>query len=1071
MNLKDFSKKALTTIVLSLLSLVAFAQSKAVSGVVTDNLGEPLIGVNVAVKGTTNGAVTDIDGKFSIPDVTAKDVLVFSYIGFTTKTVTVGSQSHINLQLLEDQTALEEVVVVGYGTMKKKDLTGSVATVSSDKLTEVPVANAAEALQGKMAGVQIAVGEGSPDASVSIRVRGGGSITQSNEPLYIVDGFPVDNINDIPSSDIEDITVLKDASSTAIYGSRGANGVILVTTKGGKEGKINIAYNAYYSFKRVAKKYDVLSSGDYARWTYEHAMLKGNTEEPNPSSYTKYFGNWDDIDLYDNIPVNDWQDQTFGRTGHTFNHNVSINGGSDRLKFTASYAMLTDKAIMLGSNYRRDNFNAKIQSKLNKALTLDITARYSKTKVKGAGSNAVNDAGSTSESRMKYAVIYPLMPIAGLTDAAATETDPDFAMYNPIDVTNDNDRQQVKKQLNINAALTWKVVKGLTLKTEYGYDDYNSEDDRFYGLTTYWIKNNGYQGPPSPGTILKRGTRQRIRNTNTANYDFSAILPEDHSLNILFGHEYIVSQSKTMTNTVMGLPASFTADDAWKLSALGTASSINNYYNPDDRLLSFFGRVNYNYLGRYLVSASIRAAGSSKFSSGNKWGVFPSAAVAWRISDEPFMQKTKSWLDDLKLRFSFGTAGNNGIPEGMIVQAYAANSTTWINGVSSYWAPSKVMANPNLKWETTITRNLGLDYSFLNGMIHGTLELYLNSTNDLLINFPVSGTGYDTQYRNMGKTENKGLEFTINVNPIRSKNFDLSIGANISFNRGKIVSLGDMEDFGASTGWASTDINNDYWVAVGGQVGQIRGFRNAGRYEVSDFEGYDAVNKKWILKAGVPDATSIVGTVRPGTMKLKDINGDGQINADDNDIIGNTNPNFTGGFNISGRVYGFDASLNFTYSVGNDVYNADKVMFTQTSNRRYYSMVSDMAEGKRWTNLRADGTISNDPAELAAMNANTTMWSPLTTRYVLTDYYVENASYLRLSTLTIGYSFPKKLINKIYLQNLRLYFTAHNLFCISNYSGLDPEVNTRTATPLTPNVDYSAYPRSRQFVFGLNVNF
>ena len=407
----------------------------------------------------------------------------------------------------------------------------------------------------------------------------------------------------------------------------------------------------------------------------------------------------------------------------------------------------------------------------------------------------------------------------------------------------------------------------------------------------------------------------------------------------------------------------------------------------------------------------------------------------------------------------------------MIVQAYAANSTTWINGVSSYWAPSKVMANPNLKWETTITRNLGLDYSFLNGMIHGTLELYLNSTNDLLINFPVSGTGYDTQYRNMGKTENKGLEFTINVNPIRSKNFDLSIGANISFNRGKIVSLGDMEDFGASTGWASTDINNDYWVAVGGQVGQIRGFRNAGRYEVSDFEGYDAVNKKWILKAGVPDATSIVGTVRPGTMKLKDINGDGQINADDNDIIGNTNPNFTGGFNISGRVYGFDASLNFTYSVGNDVYNADKVMFTQTSNRRYYSMVSDMAEGKRWTNLRADGTISNDPAELAAMNANTTMWSPLTTRYVLTDYYVENASYLRLSTLTIGYSFPKKLINKLYLQNLRLYFTAHNLFCISNYSGLDPEVNTRTATPLTPNVDYSAYPRSRQFVFGLNVNF
>ena len=1071
MNLKDLTKKALATVVLSLLSLVALAQTQTVTGVVTDDFGEPMIGVNVSVKGTTNGSITDFDGNYSLQNVKATDVLVFSYIGYTSKEVTVGNQSKIDMQMLEDQTALEEVVVVGYGTMKKKDLTGSVTTVGSDKLTEVPVANAAEALQGKMAGVQITAGEGSPDASVSIRVRGGGSITQSNEPLYIVDGFPVDNINDIPSSDIEDITVLKDASSTAIYGSRGANGVILVTTKSGKEGKINIAYNAYYSFKKVAKKYDVLSASDYAHWAYEHAALRGGSESYNPSAYTKYFGNWEDIDLYNNIEGNDWQDQTFGRTGNTFNHNISVNGGTEKIKYTFSYSMMNDKAIMLGSSYRRDNFNLKLQSKLNKATTLDLTARYSKTNVKGSGSNAVNDAGSTSESRMKYAVIYPTIPIAGLTDAAATETDPDFAMYNPIDVTNDNDRRQLKKQLNINGSLTWKVIKELTLKTEFGYDDYNTEDDRFYGMTTYWIKNNGYSGPPSPGTILKRGTRERIRNTNTVNYDFSKILSDDHTLNVLVGQEYIISKSKSMTNTVMGLPVSFTAQEAWKLSALGTASSINNYYNPDDKLLSFFGRLNYNFKGRYLLSATLRADGSSKFSSGNKWGFFPSAAVAWRLSDEAFMEKTKNWLDDLKIRFSFGTAGNNGIPEGMIVQSYAANSTTWINGVSSYWAPSKVMANPDLKWETTITRNLGFDYSFLNGKINGTFDLYLNTTNDLLINFPVSGTGYDTQYRNMGKTENKGLEFSINVNPIRTKNYDLTIGANISMNRGTIKSLGDMEDFGASSGWASTDINNDYWVAVGGQVGEIRGFRNAGRYEVSDFSGYDDVNKKWVLKDGVPDATAIVGIVRPGTMKIEDVNNDGKIDANDNTIIGNTNPKFIGGFNISGRIHDFDLSANFTYSVGNDVYNADKVMFTQTSNRRYYSMVSDMEMGKRWTNLTADGTISNDPTELAKLNENTTMWSPYTARYVLTDYYVEKASYLRLSTLTVGYSFPKNLINKIHLQNLRLYFTGHNLFCFSNYTGLDPEVNTRTATPLTPNVDYSAYPKSRQFVFGINVNF
>ncbi|MDO4496649.1 MAG: TonB-dependent receptor [Bacteroidales bacterium] len=1054
-----------------MLCLVAFAQNLKVSGVVTDDFGDPMIGVNVTVKGTTNGTITDYDGNYALQNVKADDVLVFSYIGYLGQQVAVENRSTINCQLMEDQTALEEVIVVGYGTMKKKDLTGSVATVNSEKLTAVPVANAAEALQGKMAGVQITASEGSPDASVSIRVRGGGSITQSNEPLYVVDGFPVDNINDIPSSDIEDITILKDASSTAIYGSRGANGVILVTTKSGKEGKINVAYNAYVSVKKVAKKYDVLSASDYAHWTYEHAALRGDGNV-NPSAYTKFFGNWDDIDLYNNVQTIDWQDQTFGRTGHAFNHNISINGGSEKIKYTFSYAMMDDKAIMLGSNYKRDNFNLKVQSKLNKSVTLDLSARYSKTKVRGAGANAVNDAGSTSESRMKYATIYPVIPIAGLTDTDAMDTDPEFNMYNPIDVTRDNDQRQLKKQLNVNGALTWEVIKDLRLKTEIGYDDYNNENDRFYGMTTYWIKNNGYSGAPSPGVILKRGARERLRNTNTVNYDFKKLLPESHSLNILLGEEMLITKSKTMTNTVMGLPTSFTAEEAWKLSALGSASSINNYYNPDDKLLSFFGRLNYNYKGRYLLSGTFRADGSSKFSEGNKWGFFPSAAFAWRLSDEAFMEGTKSWLDDLKVRLSYGTAGNNGIPEGQIVQSYAANNSTWINGVNSYWAPSKVMANPNLKWETTITRNIGIDYSFFNGVVNGTIDAYFNNTKDLLINFPVSGTGYDTQYRNMGETRNKGLEFSINWNPIHEKNYDLSIGGNISMNRGEIYDLGSMEDFGASSGWASTDINNDFWISKGGQVGEIRGYKNAGRYEVSDFEGYDSSAKKWILKNNVPDATAILGTsVRPGSMKIKDINGDGKISDEDNTIIGNTNPDFIGGFNVSARVYGFDFSANFTYSVGNDVYNADKVMFTQTSNRRYYSMVDDMAMGKRWTNLRADGTISNDPSELAQMNAKTTMWSPLTGRYVLTDHYVEDASYLRLSTVTLGYTLPKNLLEKAHISNARVYFTGHNLFCLTGYSGLDPEVSTRTATPLTPNVDYSAYPKSRQFVIGINLNF
>lgn len=1070
-NLKTFRLALLVLFTLFVGSLSA----QTIKGNVKDSNGEPVIGATVLEKGTKNNAtVTDIDGNFSIK-LTGNNPLQISYIGMKTKTVETAGKSTINVKLEDETTNLEDLVVIGYGSVRRKDLTGSVATVNSEALAAVPVASVTEALTGKMAGVQITTTEGSPDADVKIRVRGGGSITQSNDPLLIVDGFPVESISDIPATDIEDITVLKDASSTAIYGSRGANGVILVTTKSGKSGKVNVSYNAYYSWKKVAKKMDVLSPYDYAKWQYELALLKN---ENDLSSYTDYFGNYEDMDLYRNVEANDWQDIVYGRTGNTFNHNVNITGGTETVKYAFSYAHMNDKAIQIGSNYKRDNFSLKLNTKPTKNTTLDFQARYSDTDIRGGGANDATGVYN-SDKRLKYAVIYTPIPLANLDESAGT--DDDFGnLYNPVESQYDNDRKKERKTLNFAGAFGWEVFKNFKIRTEFGYDDYNQYDQRFWGTTTYYVKNVPASGNQNkPAIRLTDTNRHRFRNSNTISYDFSKLIKNtDHSLNFMVGHEYIITKERENMNEVHGFPEDYTAEQAWKLSSQGTPYTIDDNYSADDKLLSFFGRVNYNFKDRYLLTATFRADASSKFSEENRWGYFPSAAVAWRISSEPFMKSTQNWLDDLKLRLSYGTAGNNNIPTGQLSQMYESKATSWINGFTQYWAPSKIMANPDLKWETTITRNIGLDFTLFKGKLSGSIEAYLNTTKDLLIQFPVAGTGYDTQYRNMGETENRGVEFSFTWHAIDKKNWGIDLYGNLGVNKSEIKSLGSMQDFGKNTAWASTEIGQDYWIAVGGQVGEIRGYQLAGRYEVSDFEGYDAATKTWKLKEGVPDASPIIGTVRPGSIKLVDQPteeggvGNGVIGDEDNVIIGNVNPDVYGGFGLNAHAYGFDLSANFNFSIGNQVYNANKIEYTSTSKYQYRNMIDIMADGKRWTNLDPEtGMLCNDPVRLAELNANTTMWSPYMSKFVLTDWAVEDASFLRLNTLTLGYTLPQSLTKRVGINSLRFYCTAYNVFTITGYSGYDPESDCIRKDALTPGVDYSGYPRSRSFVIGLNLNF
>ena len=1059
-------KSMRSVLLLAFLLFVGSISAQTVKVNVKDSQGEAVIGASVIEQGTRNGGVTDFDGNFTI-NLSAGKPIVISYIGMKTKTINAKGKSEIAVVMEDDATTLQEVVAIGYGSVRKKDLTGSVATVSSEALQAVPVANASEALTGKMAGVNITTTEGSPDAEVKIRVRGGGSITGDNTPLFIVDGFPVESISDIPASDIEDITVLKDASSTAIYGSRGANGVILVTTKSGKEGKVNVAYNVFYSWKKMAKKLNTLSASDYVNYQWEYAQLRDNEEK-----FTNLFGNYQDADLYANAPTNDWQDQVFGRTGHTFNHNLTISGGSDKTQFNFGYAHIYDKAIMIGSGFSRDNLSLKLKHKASKSISMDFNVRYANSTVYGAGANESKNEVSSADSRLKNVMIYPMFNFTDLSDGY----DPDLQLTNPITSVYDTDRKQNRQTFNMNGSVTWEIIKDLKLKVELGLDWYYNTDQKYYGNSTYNARTNSVDADGThPMAYFIDSKRQTYRNTNTLSYDFKKLLGKNslHKLNVLLGEETINKRSSVNEDRLSHYPTSFTAEQTWSLSTQGTPYLVNKYINADDNLLSFFTRANYNYDDKYLISATFRADGSSKFAKDNRWGYFPSAAIAWRISSEPFMKSTEKWLDDLKLRFSYGTAGNNNIPSDQMAPVWSSSSSVWFNNFSSYWTTGEQASNPDLKWETTITRNIGLDFTLFRGAINGSVEYYYNTTKDLLINFPVSGSGYKYQYRNLGETQNKGVEVSLTWNAINKKNYGLTISGNIGFNKNEVVDLGSLTEYSASSGWASTTIQGDYVVKPGRPVGEIYGYKVAGRYEVSDFEDYTASGDKWVLKSGVASDASVIGSsyLRPGALKLVDTNGDGVVNSNDIDVIGDTNPTASGGFAINARAYGFDLSANFTYSIGNKVYNANKIEYTTSYQYYFRNMLDIMEAGERWTNLDpATGLITNDAARLEELNANTTMWSPYTGN-VLTDWAIEDGSFLRLATLTLGYTLPKNLIKRIGISNLRLYTTCYNVFCLTGYSGFDPEVSTRNKTALTPGVDYSAYPKSRQFVIGLNLNF
>ena len=894
------------------ISLGVSAQTITVKGNVKDTTGEPIIGASVVEKGnTTNGTITDLDGNYSIK-VPSKATLTISYIGMKTLDIAVKGQSQINVTLSDDTQALDEVVVIGYGTVAKKDLTGSVSSVSAKQIAAIPVSSASEALQGKMAGVSITTTEGSPDADVKIRVRGGGSLSQDNSPLYIVDGFPVSSISDIAPTDIQSVDVLKDASSTAIYGARGANGVIIITTKSGQEGKIQVNLGASFGVRKVTKMVDVLNPYEYVLWQQEIDQ-----------EGMKY-GMFDDLDIYKSMKGTDYQDEIFGRTGNQQQYNVSVSGGNKDTKFSVSYAHNEEKSIMLGSGFSKENINAKLNTNINKWLTMDFNARFSYQTIDGISGGADANESSAANSLISRSVIYkPVEEINTTSSDSDDDENVNNAQYNPLERLNATYKKQTRLQQNYNVGLNWKPIKGLTFRSEFGYGWRYNNTDQVWGVEATSNSKYGYYGQPQ--ALLNKVVNKNWRNANTVTYD-TKFLNNTHKLNVMLGHEVSSSYDHETINTSVAFSKYMTISDVLSGMSNGTALPTSTYIGFKDNLLSFFGRVNYTIQDKYLMTFTMRADGSSKFSKGNQWGYFPSLALAWRISDEAWMERSKEWLSNLKLRLSVGTAGNNRIKSGAINSTFSLAETSdkniYFNETSAVVLQhASNLSNPDLKWETTLTRNLGIDFGFWNNRLSGSIDAYWNTTKDLLMNATIpSSTGFSTQYKNFGQTSNKGIELALDAVIVDTKDFGLNANFNISYNRAKIDKLAGGQTWQSSNWGGKPAGQNDFFIEEGGRLGEVYGYELDGFYTTDDFS-WDG--SKWILNENLTDPTELIkyNNFGPGSLKLK-ADEDGKFTKK---RLGNTVPTVTGGFGINMRYKNFDLSAFFNYSLGNKIVNATKL--------------------------------------------------------------------------------------------------------------------------------------------------
>ena len=1021
-----------------------------VTGKVVDAMGE-LPGVSVVVKGTTNGTTTDLNGDFILKNVKANDVLQFSFIGYKTQTVKVGNQKHFNITLTEDAQTLDEVqiVAVGYGDVRRRDLTGSIGSADMKDLVKTPVSNIAENLGGRIAGVQVSSSDGGPGDNFDIVIRGAGSLTGSTAPLYVIDGFPSETsgLSSLNPNDIESIDILKDASATAIYGARGANGVVIVTTKKGGAGKPTITYNGSVKVSTVKNTPEMMNGYEFVLLQQE---IMGNGEDFKRNYITDLYPTIDD---YKYAPSYDWQDYIY-RTALSHSHHLSMTGGKGDLKYTTSLSYDDTQGVIINSGVKRYQGRVNLSQKVNDKLKIDFTGNYASNVQDGP-------TVSTSTSSMSTAYMYsvwsfrPVSPTG--SDLLNSMYDEGVNMsedyrFNPVKSAQNEYRHKTTNNLQFYIGAEYEIIKNLKLKVTAGYTARDYKNEEFNGSQTR-TGNSHPSNTQSKGinAYLYQEESRSYLNENTLSYQLNK---NSHNFNALLG----MSVQKN-TSYIHSIRTEQISNESFGMAGLDKGSNPTiSSSKGENKLLSYFGRINYNYDSRYYVTATMRADGSSKFAKGHRWGYFPSGSLAWAFQREAFVSDNIEWLSNGKLRFSYGQTGNNRIGNYDYMAHLITNDNVYKypwNGEFTKGYVLSSMYNEKLKWETTEQFDFGLDLGFLDGRINLNMDYYIKTTKDLLLDADISASsGFSTATLNVGELRNSGFELTLETTNIKTKDFTWTSNFNIAFNKNEIIALNSGQPY--MTSYISWDNKYKtvpaYISKVGESAGKMYGFVYEGTYKYEDFDVSTGDNgeKVYTLKKGIPAYTA---STQPGDPKYKDLDGNGEINDKDKTTIGNGQPKHIGGFSNNLVWKNFDLNIFFQWSYGNDILNANRMVFENPTSKQNTNMFATYVN--RWT---PENPTSNIPRARAE---GSNEYSSL---------YVEDGSYLKLKNITLGYNFDSKLLKPLHISNARVYIAAENIATITSYSGSDPEVSTRNS-PLTPGFDWSAYPRSFNVSLGLNVTF
>lgn len=990
-----------------------YSQSrKQITGSVQDVQGNPLIGVSILETGTSNGTITDMNGTYSLNISSTNATLRFSYIGYEEQLIKIQGRNVINVKMNEETSNLDEVVVVGYGVQRKSDLTGAISSINAaETLKKMPAAQVADLLQGRIAGLSIVNSSGAAGATPTLRVRGVNSIKADGGPLVVIDGFPGGNLSAINPADIKSIEVLKDASSTAIYGSRGANGVILITTKSPKEGKLSVDYNGYVVAGTPADKPSIMPVNEFARMANDWNQAYYGKDLYTERQITNFTNGYDTYDYMGNI-INDY--------AISHSHDISIKGGNDKMSFLFSTQYIHNKGIAGHSTNDRWNYRLKVDANITKKLKFG--ANFYGMINSAAGNNFSGQYSLLTLAQQFPQTVLPYDKEGNLTQGTIDNT----GIYNPIgfiDEQKKNNNEDMTFNNWLQAYISYEIIPGLTFRNEQQINIGN----RFYGTTSSKQSMNGFLKGKSLATYYDANS-WGWRMTNTLNY--TKELNKNNRLNATIGVEESLSRSYIMRQIAEGLTSE---SIGWKNMMLAETSKLEDNEVSKTTAISYFGRINYVLMNRYMATVTFRRDGSSLLSYDHRWDNFPSFSLAWNLKEESFLKNINS-LDQLKLRYGYGVSGNQAVAA---YSAYTQYNATIGNGQIAY---TLVPGNPILKWEKTHQHNYGVDAAFLNGRISFTFDYYDKKTKDAINTVVLpADTGLSSGLRNAAEISNKGFEITLGITPLTTKDFYWKADISLAHNKAKIEKLGDIDsDFmEIGTGWG----NSFYRYFVGEPIGAIYGLQSTGVWSTEEYNNPD------IKKPTSP-------TVRPGSYKYVDQDDSGTIDADDYVIIGNGQPKFNWGMNNSFTYKNFDLNIFLIGFHGFDIYNYPRARLTSS-----LSPFPELAE--RWI------AGKNENAIIAGFGKDRdAITSPET---VASSTFIEKGDFVKLKSITLGYNFSKGLLSKINLSAARVYFSIKNVCTITKYSGNDPELSI--SNPLRPGLDMGTYPSQREYLLGLNVSF